>query len=123
MYTEPEKLTGPRPMPDTVAGCVEMEQYLTERIISLDATLADARVSARVQGVYADPSWFHRANVALKHLKHDRQRVVHHVAQLRKADRVSASKGFNQVLLDVLREKVGDVMFQNCVKIATERLQ
>lgn len=64
-----------------------------------------------------DPSWFHRAKTALRHLQRERAELIEHMAMLRKP-----KEALKDHLIAVLRERHDDVSWAHIMDEAHRRL-
>lgn len=118
-------LVGPQPktvglcvMPATMAECEELDERLCRDSIRLECQLGIVKGKSHSEGEYADPTWYHKANAALKHLKRDRQLLVVHMKQLRIEARRSDAhwNSRDQRLIRALRDELPPGRFDEIVE-------
>lgn len=111
-------VNGPRAMPATLAECDILEEELSRDSIRLECQLGVVKGKSQAGGEYADPTWYHRACAALKHIKCDRQRLAVHAKQLRiearRTDPYWQSR--DQVLIRALRKELPPGRFEQIVE-------
>jgi len=105
----------PRPdileMPATLRECETLRVELDSTIIELSNKLDVVRRRSAVDQVFADSEWYSRATAKLRYLRRDQQRLMRHVAELNKAERLQANS-VDLVLLHELRKALGEEAFQ-----------
>lgn len=112
------KPAGPCAMPATMVECEELDERLCRDAIRLECQLGIVKGKSHSEGEFADPTWYHKANAALKHLRRDRQRLVAHMKQLRidarRADVHWSSR--DQRLIRALRDELPPGRFDEIVE-------
>jgi hypothetical protein len=105
----------PRPdlleMPATLPACETLRVELDSTIIELSNKLDVVRRRSAIDQVFADSEWYSRATAKLRYLRRDQQRLLRHVAELHKAERLEANS-VDLVLLRELRKALGEQAFQ-----------
>lgn len=114
------RLVGPRDLPDTLEACETLHEQLVGDAIRLELSLAQA-VERAIQGTPYDRGWYNRAKAALKHINHDRTRVLYRCGQLRKEVKQQAQQSLDRVILDVIKESMPADQFLGYVRIAEAR--
>ncbi|MFT2184356.1 hypothetical protein [Pseudomonas putida] len=114
------RLVGPRELPDTLKACEALHEQLVTDAIRLELALAQA-LDGATRGIPYDRGWFNRAKAALKHLNHDRTRVLYRCGQLRKEAKTHAQQHMDRVILDVIKESLPADQFMGFVRIAEAR--
>ncbi len=114
------RLVGPRELPDTLEACEALHEQLVGDSIRLELALSQAQEGA-VQGRPYDRSWYNRAKAALKHINHDRTRLLYRCGQLRKEAKAHAQQHMDRVILDVIKEAMPADQFLGFVRIAEAR--
>lgn len=114
------RLVGPRELPDTLEACEALHEQLVGDAIRLELSLAQA-VERAIQGTPYDRGWYNRAKAALKHINHDRTRVLYRCGQLRKEAKQQAQQGLDRMILDVIKESMPADQFLGYVRIAEAR--
>ncbi|MBZ3665999.1 hypothetical protein [Pseudomonas monteilii] len=114
------RLVGPRDLPDTLEACETLHEQLVGDAIRLELSLAQA-VERAIQGTPYDRGWYNRAKAALKHINHDRTRVLYRCGQLRKEAKQQAQQGLDRMILDVIKESMPADQFLGYVRIAEAR--
>ncbi|CAI3808222.1 TPA: hypothetical protein ACHTCR_004466 [Pseudomonas putida] len=115
-----QRLVGPRELPDTLEACEALHEQLVADAIRLELSLAQA-VERAIQGTPYDRAWYNRAKAALKHINHDRARLLYRCGQLRKEAKVHAQQHMDRVILDVIKESMPADQFLGYVRIAEAR--
>ncbi|AGA74910.1 MULTISPECIES: hypothetical protein [Pseudomonas] len=115
------RLVGPRELPDTLEACEALHEQLVADAIRLELSLAQA-VERAIQGTPYDRAWYNRAKAALKHLNHDRTRLLYRCGQLRKEAKAHAQQHMDRVILDVIKESMPADQFLGFVRIAEARM-
>ena len=116
-----QRLVGPRELPDTLEACEALHEQLVADSIRLELALAQAQEGA-IQGRPYDRSWYNRAKAALKHINHDRTRLLYRCGQLRKEAKVHAQQHMDRVILDVIKEAIPADQFLGFVRLAEARM-
>lgn len=116
-----QRLVGPRELPDTLEACEALHEQLVADSIRLELALAQAQEGA-IQGRPYDRSWYNRAKAALKHLNHDRTRLLYRCGQMRKEAKAHAQQNMDRVILDVIKEALPADQFLGFVRIAEARM-
>lgn len=116
-----QPLTGPRELPDTLEACEALHEQLVTDAIRLELALAQA-LDGTTRGIPYDRGWFNRAKAALKHLNHDRTRVLYRCGQLRKESKLQSQQSLDRVILDVIKEALPADQFLGYVRIAEARM-
>jgi len=111
---------GPIELPATLAECEALHERLVTDSIRLELALAQALDGAAKGNPY-DRSWYHRAKAALKHINHDRTRLLYRCGQLRKDARAQTQQHLDRVILDVIKEALPADQFMGYVRIAEAR--
>ncbi|KGK24338.1 hypothetical protein [Pseudomonas plecoglossicida] len=114
-------LRGPIELPATLAECEALHEQLVTDAIRLELSLAQA-VERAIQGTPYDRGWYNRAKAALKHINHDRTRVLYRCGQLRKEAKQQAQQGLDRMILDVIKESMPADQFLGFVRIAEARM-
>lgn len=111
-------LNGPRELPDDLPGCEQLDEELCRDAIRLECQIGIVRGKSQAEGEYADPNWYHKANAALKYLRHDRQRLLVHMKQLRIAARRTdpSWQCRDQALIRALRDELPQGRFEQIVE-------
>lgn len=94
-------------MPDTLPACEVLRVELDSKVIELSNKVDLIRRRSASEGVFADPEWYSRATAKLRYLRRDQQRLMRHVAELHKAERLEANS-VDLVLLRELRRVLGE---------------
>lgn len=118
---EKRPANGARELPDTLEACEQLLEQLVAESISLQLSL-DQAVDRNAQGNPYDRGWFNRARAKLKHLNHDRTRLLYRCGQLRKQAKIRVHQNRDEVLLEVIKEFMPDDQFMALVKIAEARI-
>lgn len=113
-------MVGPRELPETLEACEALHEQLVADAIRLELSLAQA-VERAIQGTPYDRAWYNRAKAALKHLNHDRTRLLYRCGQLRKEAKAHAQQHMDRVILDVIKESMPADQFLGYVRIAEAR--
>lgn len=115
-----QTLNGPRELPETLAECQVLEEELCRDAIRLECQIGLAEGAAKSEGRYSDPSWYHRAKAALKHLQRDRQRLMAHMKNLRIDDRRTdpAWNSYDRILVRLLADHVPREVMEECRELA-----
>lgn len=116
-----QRLVGPRELPGTLEACEALHEQLVADAIRLELSLAQA-VERAIQGTPYDRAWYNRAKAALKHLNHDRTRLLYRCGQLRKEAKAHAQQHMDRVILDVIKESMPADQFLGFVRIAEARM-
>jgi flagellar biosynthesis component FlhA len=98
-------------MPATLPECETLRVELDSTIIELSNKLDLVRRRSAVEQVFADSEWYSRATAKLRYLRRDQQRLMRHVAELHKAERMEANS-VDLVLLRELRKTLGEEAYQ-----------
>lgn len=114
------RLVGPRELPDTLEACEALHEQLVADAIRLELALDQAQADA-AQGIPYNRSWYNRAKAALKHINHDRARLLYRCGQLRKEAKTHAQQHMDRVILDVIKESLPADQFLGYVRIAEAR--
>lgn len=111
-------LNGPRELPGTLPECERLDEKLCRESIRLECQIGIVKGKSQAEGEYADPDWYHRANAALKYLRHDRQRLLVHMKQLRIAARRTDPhwQSHEQALIRALRDELPQGRFEQIVE-------
>lgn len=112
---------GPVDLPATLAESEALEETLARDAIRLECQIGVAEGVAKAEGRYADPTWYHRAKAALKHINRDRQRLIQHMKALRTEAKLMDQQVQDRVLLDVIKEALPADQFLGFVRIAEAR--
>ena len=112
---------GPIELPATLAECEALHEQLVTDAIRLELALAQAQEGA-AQGIPYNRSWYNRAKAALKHINHDRARLLYRCGQLRKEAKAHAQQHMDRVILDVIKESMPADQFLGFVRIAEARM-
>ncbi|HGY9633859.1 hypothetical protein [Pseudomonas putida] len=115
------RLAGPRELPETLEACELLHEQLVSDAIRLELALSQAQEGA-VQGRPYDRSWYNRAKAALKHINHDRTRLLYRCGQLRKEAKAHTQQHMDRVILDVIKEAMPADQFLGFVRIAEARM-
>lgn len=115
------RLVGPRELPETLEACEALHEQLVSDAIRLELALSQAQEGA-IQGRPYDRSWYNRAKAALKHINHDRTRLLYRCGQLRKEAKVHAQQHMDRVILDVIKEAIPADQFLGFVRLAEARM-
>ncbi|WP_296271745.1 hypothetical protein [Pseudomonas sp. UBA6323] len=111
----------PLAMPDNLAEAQALMERLSADCNHVRAQVGAAKAEQKASSRYADPNWFHRANTALRWMNRDRQRLQDHIALLRREARQAESQSGDQVLIALLRARVGEQTFQELALIARQQ--
>lgn len=116
---------GPVELPATLAECEALEETLARDAIRLECQIGVAEGTAKAEGRYADPTWYHRAKAALKHINRDRQRLMVHLKVLRTEARRADPiwQGRDQELIRELKSKMNWEDFDECVRAVEARME
>lgn len=111
-------LNGPRELPDSLPECERLDEELYRDAIRLECQIGIVKGKSQSEGEYADPDWYHRANATLKYLRHDRQRLLVHMKQLRIAARRTDPnwQSRDQALIRALRDELPEGRFDQIVE-------
>lgn len=105
----------PRPdlleLPTNLRECETLRVELDSTIIELSNKLDVVRRRSAIDQVFADSDWYSRATAKLRYLRRDQQRLMRHVAELNKAERLEANS-VDLVLLRELRKALGEQAYQ-----------
>lgn len=115
-----QRLVGPRELPGTLEACEALHEQLVTDAIRLELALDQAQADA-AQGIPYNRSWYNRAKAALKHLNHDRTRLLYRCGQLRKEAKAQSQLHMDRVILDVIKEAMPADQFLGFVRIAEAR--
>ncbi|MBF8805402.1 hypothetical protein [Pseudomonas asiatica] len=115
------RLVGPRELPETLEACEALHEQLVSDAIRLELALSQAQEGA-IQGRPYDRSWYNRAKAALKHINHDRTRLLYRCGQLRKEAKAHAQQHMDRVILDVIKEAMPADQFLGFERIAEARM-
>ncbi|MNR30322.1 hypothetical protein D3C85_1477710 [compost metagenome] len=102
-------------MPATLAEAEQLMDSLANETTDLKQRLDRARGDAAAGKGHADNGWYHRANARLRYLNHDRQRLMEHMAKLRREEKRAVGAAFDRLLLAELRHVVRADIFETCV--------
>ncbi|WP_137188363.1 hypothetical protein [Pseudomonas asiatica] len=116
-----QRLVGPRELPETLEACEALHEQLVADAIRLELSLAQA-VERAIQGTPYDRAWYNRAKAALKHLNHDRTRLLYRCGQMRKEAKAQSQLHMDRVILDVIKESMPADQFLGFVRIAEARM-
>lgn len=124
----PAPSEGPRgaiALPATLAESEALEETLCRDAIRLECQIGQAKAKAVAEGKYADPSWYHRAKAALKHINRDRQRLMVHMRALRIEARrdCPAWQARDKAILRELSARVSKEVFDDCVRAVDDELE
>ena len=116
---------GPVALPATLAECEALEETLARDAIRLECQIGVAEGTAKAEKRYADPTWYHRAKAALKHINRDRQRLTQHMKALRVEARRNcpAWQARDKAILRELNARVPKEVFDECVRVVDEELE
>lgn len=114
------RLVGPRELPDTLKACEALHEQLVADAIRLELSLAQA-VERAIQGTPYDRAWYNRAKAALKHINHDRARLLYRCGQLRNEAKQATQQSLDRMILDVIKESMPADQFLGYVRIAEAR--
>ena len=116
---------GPVALPATLVECEVLEETLARDAIRLECQIGVAEGTAKAEKRYADPTWYHRAKAALKHINRDRQRLTQHMKALRVEARRScpAWQARDKAILRELNARVPKEVFDECVRVVDEELE
>lgn len=116
---------GPAELPATLVECEALEEVLCRDAIRLECQLGQVKAKAKAEGSYADPSWYHRAKAALKHINRDRQRLMQHMKALRVEIRRNSPEwqGRDKAILRELNARVSKEVFDECVRVVDDELE
>ena len=106
------------PLPLTAQGCRERLVELYGEIASIRTQIATADIERQARRGALDAQQFHRARTALRFKQQDAARVA---AQLARLAGESPRDGFKDTLIDVLRERMPDDVWQSALGVARER--
>ena len=95
------------------AGLAEIDDAIAAIRTQIAATDLQRQTSRKP----IDPSWFHRAKTALRHLQRERAELLQHMAMLRKPKDV-----LKDCVIAVLRERHDDVSWAGVMDEAHRRL-
>lgn len=98
-------------MPATLPECETLRVSLDSTIIELSNKIDLVRRRSAVEGVFADSEWYSRATAKLRYLRRDQQRLLRHVAELNKVERLEANS-VDLVLLRELRRALGEEAYK-----------
>jgi len=112
---------GPIELPATLAECEALHEQLVTDAIRLELALDQAQADA-AQGIPYNRSWYIRAKAALKHINHDRTRLLYRCGQLRKEAKAYTQQHMDRVILDVIKESLPADQFMGFVRIAEARV-
>lgn len=115
------RLVGPRELPETLEACEALHEQLVSDAIRLELALSQAQEGA-IQGRPYDRSWYNRAKAALKHINHDRTRLLYRCGQLRKEAKAHTQQHMDRIILDVIKEAMPADQFLGFVRIAEARM-
>ncbi|MCO7523962.1 hypothetical protein NJH54_05485 [Pseudomonas asiatica] len=116
---------GPVALPATLAECEVLEETLARDAIRLECQIGVAEGTAKAEKRYADPTWYHRAKAALKHINRDRQRLMQHMKALRVEQRRNcpAWQARDKAILRELNARVSKELYDECVRVVDEELE
>lgn len=111
-------LNGPRELPNNLPECERLDEELCRDAIRLECQIGIVKGKSQSEGEFADPDWYHRASAALKYLRHDRQRLLMHMRQLRIAARRTDPQwqGRDKALIRALRDELPEGRFDQIVE-------
>jgi hypothetical protein len=109
------EVKGPLVMPATLAEAEQLMEHLVHETTDLKQRLDRARGDAAAGAGYSDNGWYHRANARLRYLNHDRQRLMEHMAKLRREEKRGMAQSHDALLLAELRKVVREDVFLGCV--------
>lgn len=112
---------GPIELPASLAECEALHEQLVTDAIRLELALDQAQADA-AQGIPYNRSWYNRAKAALKHINHDRTRLLYRCGQMRKEAKLRSHQGLDRVILDVIKESLPADQFMGFVRIAEARM-
>lgn len=112
---------GPIELPATLAECESLHEQLVTDAIRLELALDQAQADA-AQGIPYNRSWYNRAKAALKHINHDRTRLLYRCGQMRKEAKAQSQLHMDRVILDVIKESLPADQFLGFVRIAEARM-
>lgn len=98
-------------MPATLPECETLRVSLDSTIIELSNKLDLVRRRSAAEGTFADSEWYSRATAKLRYLRRDQQRLMRHVSELHKAERLDANS-VDLVLLRELRKTLGEEAYK-----------
>lgn len=116
-----QPLTGPRELPDTLEACEAMHERLVSDAIRLELALAQA-LDGAAKGNPCDRGWYNRAKAALKHMNHDRTRLLKRCGELRRDAKAQSQLYMDRAILDVIKEAIPADQFLGFVRIAETRV-
>jgi hypothetical protein len=102
-------------MPASLEEAERMMDWLANETTDLKQRLDRARGEAASGAGYSDNGWFHRASARLRYLNRDRQRLMGHMAKLRREEKRATADGFDRLLVAELRQLVREDQFQGCL--------
>lgn len=111
----------PLVLPDDLAEAQLLMERLSADCTRVRGQIDAAKAERQATGRYADPNWFHRVSTALRWMNRDRQRLQDHIAGLRREARQNESQGGDQILIALLRARVGEQVFQELALVAREQ--
>ncbi|WP_277592961.1 hypothetical protein [Pseudomonas chlororaphis] len=112
---------GPCEIPDTLEACEILLEQIVQEAIGLQLSL-DQAVERGAMGNPYDRGWFNRAKAKLKHLNHDRTRLLYRCGQMRKEAKAMAQQSLDRTILDVIKESVPAEQFMEFVRQAEARM-
>ncbi|KAB5626264.1 hypothetical protein F7234_03765 [Pseudomonas putida] len=114
-------LRGPVDLPATLSECEALHEQLVTDSIRLELALAQALDGAN-QGTPYDRGWYNRAKAALKHMNHDRARLLKRCGEMRRDAKAQSQLQMDRVLLDLIKESMPADQFLGFVRIAEARV-
>lgn len=91
---------------------------IDDRIAAIRTQIAANDLKRQASRKGADPSWFHRAKTALRHLQRERAELVEHLAQLPRP-----KEALKDQVIAVLRERHDDAGWAGVMDAAHRRLE
>jgi hypothetical protein len=87
-------------------------------IAAIKEQLERAKVQAATGGGYADPSWFSRAQSALRFKQRRHQQLLRELGKARKAERAAKQIEYEQAFIGVARERLSPALYEQIVSEA-----
>ena len=106
-----------RHLPATRAATRACLAEIDDAIAAIRTQIAATDLQRQTRGKPIDPSWFHRAKTALRHLQRERTELLQHMATLRKP-----KDALKDCVIAVLRERHDDTNWAGIMYEAHRRL-
>ena len=108
---------GKQDLPSTHSEARARIAAIDDAIAAIRTQIAATDLQRQTSRKPIDPSWFHRAKTALRHLQRERAELLQHMAMLRKP-----KDALKDCVIAVLRERHDDISWAGIMDEAHRRL-